>query len=56
MAYRRRRDFSWVLVVLIVLVIAVSAYFQLQGAIQCNEGGGEYLRGWSGWPVCVGEK
>lgn len=43
-----------IVIVLAILVIGISAYFQIQGAIQCAADGGEYLRNWNNWPVCVG--
>lgn len=42
--------------VLMLLAVIVSVYFQIIGAIQCSADGGEYLRNWANWPVCVGGK
>jgi hypothetical protein len=47
------RDLGWIVPVLAVLILVISVYFQIQGAIQCSEDGGAYLRNWANWPVCV---
>jgi len=38
---------------LAILVLVIGIYFQIQGAVQCAEDGGQYLRQWNGWPTCV---
>lgn len=53
----KNNDYVYVIfAVLMVLFIVISIYFQIQGAIQCSEDGGQYLRNWANWPVCVGGK
>jgi hypothetical protein len=36
-----------------VIVVFCAIFFQVQGAVQCAEDGGQYLRTWTGWPTCV---
>ena len=38
----------------IVLVIAVVAYFNISAAIDCQNRGGQQVRNWANWPVCIG--
>lgn len=39
-----------VVAIVIVLVIA----YMVDGAVNCSHQGGEYVRNWAGWPVCIG--
>jgi hypothetical protein len=56
---RRRYDRKYAHVIattVIILLMGISVYFQIQGAAQCAADGGEYLRNWANWPVCIGGK
>ena len=55
--HRSRHTYiDWVIPVVTALILAISVYFQIQGAVQCAADGGEYVRNWANWPVCIGAK
>ena len=38
------------MVLFFVIVLAIYA----NGAVDCGNRGGEYVKNWAGWPVCIG--
>ena len=43
-----------ILFICMVLAVIVSLCFTLSAAKDCGDRGGEFVKNWAGWPVCVG--
>ena len=54
---RRSRDRSgWLIVLFLLVVLGITAAIYLPVIANCNARGGEVVRNWANWPVCISTK